>query len=314
MTKILVTGGHGTLGRPLIDCLLARGCEVWSLDIQHDSAQNYVRADIRSLMQLQRVFRTTSFDYVYHLAAEFGRLNGEEYYDTLWQTNVIGTRNILELQRKYGFRLIFASSSEIYGECEASIITEDLPMIHPVHHKNDYAMTKWVNELQIMNFAERHGNESMRLRLFNVYGPGEYYHRYRSVVCLFCYRALVGQPWDVYQGYHRVFMYIDDAIPTLANACENFVGGEVVNIGGSEYKSIEHLSGLVIRLTGASPRLARLQPRDAHNVTNKRPCIAKARRLLGHAPTVALEEGVPRTIAWMRATYALGRNKTARTL
>src|SRR5439155_19946575 len=127
MARILVTGSRGTLGRPLVKELNRRGHEVWQCDLQHQRDENYIRADIACFRQLERVFER-SYEYVYHLAAEFGRLNGEEYYETLWQTNVIGTRNILEMQKKKGFRLIFASSSEIYGDRHRNVLTEDTPL------------------------------------------------------------------------------------------------------------------------------------------------------------------------------------------
>lgn len=301
--KILVTGSKGTLGTPLVKELLKRGYEVWQCDLQHQRDDNYIRADLSNYRQLERVFEANQYDYVYHLAAEFGRINGEEYYDTLWKTNVIGTRNILEWQKRKGFRLIFASSSEIYGDIHAGILKEDMPLNYSIIQPNDYAVTKWVNEIQIMNFEKRFGNECMRLRFFNAYGPGEYYHHYRSVVCLFCYRALFGIPWQVYEGYHRVFMYIDDFIPTLANTCENFVASEVFNIGGQEFRSVHELSDLILDYTGAKSKLVSYLPEDKHNVLNKRPDIDKAKKQFGHDPKVILEEGVPKTIEWMKDFY-----------
>ena len=101
MARILVTGSKGTLGQPLVAELAARGHEVWSCDLQHQADDNYFRADVANYRQLERVFEQ-NYDYVYHLAAEFGRINGEEYYDTLGESNVIGTRNILEWQKKKG--------------------------------------------------------------------------------------------------------------------------------------------------------------------------------------------------------------------
>jgi dTDP-glucose 4,6-dehydratase len=245
-----------------------------------------------------------SYDYVYHLAAEFGRINGEEYYDTLWQTNVIGTRNVLELQRRKGFKLIFASSSEIYGDRHEEILRESIPLNHAIIQHNDYAVTKWVNEVQIMNFEKRHGNPCVRLRFFNAYGPGERYHNYRSVVCLFAYRAMHDLPYTVYEGYHRVFMYIDDFIPTLANVCERFQAGEVYNIGGTDYRSVHELSDLILRYLGKTDRLVTYLPEEKHNVQNKRPDISRARAAFGHDPKVVLQEGVPRTIEWMRQRYS----------
>ncbi|MBU3958931.1 MAG: NAD(P)-dependent oxidoreductase [Candidatus Omnitrophica bacterium] len=303
MARILVTGSKGTLGIPLVNELEKRGHEVWQCDLQHHRDENYIRADTSSYRQLERVFEANRYDYVYHLAAEFGRVNGEEYYDTLWQTNVIGTRNILQWQEKKKFRLIFASSSEIYGDKPVNILSEDLPMNESIIQHNDYAVTKWVNEIQIMNLEKRFGNEVVRLRLFNAYGPGEYYHKYRSVVCLFCYRALFDLPYQVYKGYHRVFMYIDDFIPTFANVCEHFVPGEVYNIGGVEYRSVKDLSDIILKHLGKTDKLVEYLPEDKHNVMNKRPAIEKAKKDFGHNPKITLEQGVPETIEWMKGIY-----------
>ena len=303
MAKILITGVMGTLGRPLKRELERRGHEVWGVDLQHQADVRYFRADVASYRQLERALEQ-DYDYVYHLAAEFGRINGEEYYDTLWMTNVIGTRNILEIQKKKAFKLIFASSSEIYGDKHKDILSEDIPLNHSIIQHNDYAVTKWVNEIQIMNFEKRFESPVMRLRFFNAYGPGEHYHNYRSVVCLFGYRALHRLPYDVYMGYHRVFMYIDDFIPTLANAADNFTPGEVYNIGGKEFRSVKELSDLILREVGADDSLVNYQPEDKHNVVNKKPDISKAEAAFGHNPRILLEEGIPRTIEWMKKVYA----------
>ena len=302
VARILITGVVGTLGRPLKRELEKRGHDVWGLDLQHQPDQKYYRADIASFRQLERAFEQ-KYDYVYHLAAEFGRINGEEYYDTLWTTNVIGTRNILEIQKKAGFKLIFASSSEIYGDKHQSILSEDIPLNQSIIQHNDYAVTKWVNEIQIMNFEKRFGSPVVRLRFFNAYGPGEYYHNYRSVVCLFTYRALHRLPYDVYLGYHRVFMYIDDFIPTLANAADNFVPGEVYNIGGEEFRSVKDLSDLILQSLGMDDSIVNYLPEDKHNVLNKKPNIDKARHAFRHNPKITLEQGVPATISWMRSVY-----------
>jgi dTDP-glucose 4,6-dehydratase len=216
---------------------------------------------------------------------------------------VIGTRNMLEMQRRRGFKLIFSSSSEIYGDRHEPILHEEIPLQKSIIQHNDYAVTKWVNEVQIMNFEKRYGSECVRLRFFNAYGPGEYYHRYRSVVCLFAYRALHGIPYEVYDGYHRVFMYVDDFIPTLANVCDNFVAGEVYNIGGEEYRSVRDLSDIVLRCAGRDDSLVTYLPEDRHNVQNKRPDITKAKKTFGHNPKTTLEEGVPRTVEWLREVY-----------
>jgi dTDP-glucose 4,6-dehydratase len=302
--KILVTGSQGTLGRPLLRELRDRGHEVWGCDLQHQADDHVIRADIRSYRQLEQLFqRIDSVDLVFHLAAEFGRLNGEEYYETLWTTNVIGTRHILELQKEHGFRLIFASSSEIYGDRHEEVLHEDIPLQSAIIQHNDYATTKWVNEIQIMNFERRFDSQIMRLRFFNAYGPGELYHHYRSVICLFCYRALRDLPYTVYRGYHRVFMYVDDMIPTLATSVERFQPGEVINVGGREFRSVEYASNLILDYLGKDDTHVEYLPEERHNVQNKRPDISRAEKVFGHDPSITLEEGIPKTIEWMKDVY-----------
>lgn len=299
MCKILITGSSGTLGQPLLKELRDRGHEVYGCDLSHEKDPKYFRCDIAEFRQIRKVL-FNGFNVVYNLAAEFGRTNGEEYYEQVWKSNVIGLRNILELQKTLGFKLIHASSSEIYGDIQAEAISEDMD---PIPQENDYAISKWVNELQCKNFQKRYGNQIMVLRFFNAYGPGEYYNNYRSVVCLFCYRALFGIPYEVYKNYHRVFMYIDDFIPTLANACEKFISGEVVNIGGSEYRSVEELSNIILKQLGKSDDFVTYLSEDVHNIVNKRPNIEKAKKLLNHNPTISLEDGITQTLDWMKKTY-----------
>jgi dTDP-glucose 4,6-dehydratase len=106
-------------------------------------------------------------------------------------------------------------------------------------------------------------------------------------------------------GYHRVFMYIDDFVPTLASVCENFNAGEVYNIGGTEFRSVRELSDLILRYTGAPESLVEYLPEDKHNVMNKQPDISRAKEAFGHDPRIPLEVGVPRTIEWMKQVYRI---------
>lgn len=293
--KIAVTGHLGTVGRPLIGVLRAQGNQVTGIDIRHDV--DGVRADIAEYRQLERAL--PNVDLVYHLAAEFGRHNGEDFYEQVWRSNVTGTKNVLRLQRERGFKLIFASSSEVYGERADPVLHEGLAL-SPLMLTNDYAISKLVNEAQIANARKQWGAQTMVLRFCNVYGPGEYYSTYRSVVCLFIYRALMGQPYDVYDGW-RVFQYIDDMIGTLARAAENFIDGETINLAGQEYHSIAALSDEISKHLPTQPVMHALEP---FNVTRKFPSIEKARTLLGHDPTTPLDVGIARTVEWMRSVYS----------
>lgn len=305
MARILVIGSSGTIGRPLTAELTKGGHDVYTSDLRHSSSERHTRCEIANFRQVQFLL-DRNFDYVYNLAAEFGRKNGEDYYEQLWQTNVIGMKNILRLQSSKRFRLIHFSSSEIYGEPrlpEGALLDEDLPNRMPLRQRNDYAISKWVNEQQIRNAIERDNVESLIVRLFNAYGPGEHYTPYRSVVCLFIYRALAGLPYDVYLNYKRVFMYVDDAVRTLANIPDRFKPGEVYNIGGEEYVEVKQVSDMILKYLGKDDKLVRYLTEDKHNVVSKRPDITKARKDLGHSLQIRLNEGIPRTIEWMKSIY-----------
>ncbi|KXK09345.1 MAG: dTDP-glucose 4,6-dehydratase [Microgenomates bacterium OLB22] len=195
--RILVTGGLGTVGAGLIQELRGRKHYVVSLDLHHQADEIgfsvgtdvtmplYARCDVGQFRQLERVFEKMGpFDYVFHCAAEFGRWNGEDFYETLWHTNAIGTKNIIRLQEQLGFRLIHFSSSEVYGDWP-EIMVESVMDDYEIKQMNDYAMTKWVNEMQIRNSAVQYGTESVVVRLFNTYGPGEYYSHIVQLIVVF---------------------------------------------------------------------------------------------------------------------------------
>ena len=173
--KILVTGGAGFIGTNLVNELTSRGHEVLAADVLNTDRDNYIRADVQNYRQIEWIFENNTFDYVYHLAAEYGRWNGEDYYENLWQTNVVGTKHMIRLQEKKKFRMIFYSSAEVYGDY-TGVITEDVMVentIKDIYQMNDYAITKWAGELMCMNSATMFGTETVRVMPVNCYGPLE---------------------------------------------------------------------------------------------------------------------------------------------
>ncbi|HEY4723938.1 MAG TPA: NAD-dependent epimerase/dehydratase family protein, partial [Anaerolineae bacterium] len=158
----------------------------------------------------------------------------------------------------------------------------------------------------IMNSTDRFGTETVRVRLFNTYGPGEPYSEYRSVACQFIYRALHDMPYTVYLDHHRTSSYIDDTACTLANITERFKPGEVYNIAGDEYHDIKSLSDMILKCLGKDDKMVKYVPVEAHNTRNKKTTIAKAVRDLDHKPTVPLSVGIPRTIEWQKEVYRRG--------
>ena len=145
--NILVTGGLGAVGSYLVPELRSRGHQVFVIDLQHHHSANYARCDVSKFQQVERLWTgggwahgyskaPRSFDLVYHLAAEFGRWNGEDYYENLWETNVIGTKNILRMQEREGFRAVYFSSSEVYGDFEG-VMSEDVMDTHEIRRVHD---------------------------------------------------------------------------------------------------------------------------------------------------------------------------------
>ncbi len=263
----------------------------------------YARCDVGEFRQIERVFdHCGPFDYVYHCAAEFGRWNGEDFYEQLWRTNAVGTKNIIRLQERLRFRLIHFSSSEVYGDWP-ELMVETVMDEYEIKQMNDYAMTKWVNEMQIRNSATQYQTESVIVRLFNTYGPGEYYSPYRSVNCRFLFCALNGLPWTVFRGHSRTSTYLADTVSTLCNIAENFKPGEAYNIGGNKSHTIEELSDVILKVTGADPGLVQYRDSEILTTKDKRMDVSKAVRDLGHRDTYSLEEGVRLTAEWMRRVY-----------
>lgn len=305
--KILVTGGLGAVGAPLAARLRVQGHEVWVLDRPHHhglDGRYYFRGDIGEHRQLEQVFAQVPFDFVYQAAAEFGRINGEHFYETLWRSNAVGTKNLIQLQERHRFRMVFFSSSEIYGDWDG-VMSEEVPDQQPVRQLNDYAISKWVNELQVRNSAALNGTETVIVRLFNTYGPGEPYSDYRSVICKFIYSALHDLPYTVFLDHHRTSSYIDDTVRTLATIAERFQPGAIYNIAGDTYHDIKTISDLILATCGKSDRLVTYLEREAHNIRNKRTTAARAQADLGHHETVSLAEGIARTIAWQRSYYGV---------
>jgi len=304
MASILVTGGRGFIGTNLVKELRSRGHQVITCDIIHSEDEGHIRSDVSSYWQLENIFKKYTFEYVCHLAAEYGRWNGEDHYENLWRTNVIGTKNILRLQEEYRFRQIFFSSCEVYGDYDG-IMSEDVMEKIPIKQMNDYAISKWAGEIQVLNSAAMFGTETVRVRPLNCYGPHEYYSPYRGVIPIFVYRALMGIPYTVYVGHKRIFDYVDDTCKTLANIVNNFIPGEVYNIGSKEdwIIDIKYLSDLILKCLNKNDKLVTYKEAEPFTTKIKQVDFSKIRRDLKHDPRVPIEEGIPKYIEWMRKVY-----------
>ena len=203
--------------------------------------------------------------------------------------------------------MVVFSSSEIYGDWPG-VMPEDVPDKHPVHQLNDYAVSKWVNELQVRNSAALTGTETVTVRLFNTYGPGEPYSEYRSVICKFIYSALHDLPYTVFLNHHRTSSYIDDTCARWRRSASASGRAPSTTSPATTYHDIKTVSDMILRACGKTDRLVTLPGLRARTTRATSDIDAtRARDELGHRETVALEEGIARTIAWQRSYYGVRR-------
>jgi len=198
--------------------------------------------------------------------------------------------------------MIFFGSAEVYGDYDG-VMSEDVVDKVPIKQMNDYAISKWVNELQIMNSAAMFGTETVRVRLFNVYGPGEHYTPYRGWIPKFIYKALRDEPYTVYLGHKRTLEYVEDVCRALANIIDNFKPGEVYNLGGDQQYEVKFVSDLILKLLGKDDSMVTYREAEPFTTRVKTPDSSKAKRDLDFKQAVPLEEGMKRTVEWFKELY-----------
>ena len=302
--KVLVTGGSGFIGTNLVQELQSRGHNVMICDLLNNSLENYYRCDVSKIRHLENIFEKHQFDFVYHLAAEYGRWNGEDYYENLWSTNVIGTKNMTKMQEKYKFKMIAFSSSEVYGDFDG-VMKEDVMDKFEIKQMNDYAMTKWVNEMQVVNAAEMYDTETVRVRPINCYGPHEHYTPYRGFVPKFIYSILFDKPYTVYSKHTRTIDFVKDTCRTFANIIDNFIPGEVYNVGGIKETSVKYVSDFIVNYLNKDDSQITYEDFEPFTTKNKIIDNSKAIRDLDHKPVTTPEEGIIKTIEWFKKQYGI---------
>lgn len=302
MKRILVTGGRGFIGTNLVNELRRRGNEVWVADLLNGDDPQYLRCDVGEFRQVEKMFEQRDYDLVYHLAAEYGRWNGEDYYENLWNTNAVGAKNMIRLQEKKRFKMVFFSSAEVYGDYNGRM-SEDVMDRIPIKQMNDYAMTKWVGEMQVLNSANMSGTETVRIRPFNVYGPGEHYTPYRGFIPKFIYSAMNDIPYTVYLGHRRTLEYVNDFCDAVANIADSFKAGEVYNLGGESNYEIKRISDMILKILEKDDRKVTYKEEEEFTTRVKEPDSSKARRDLRFEMLTPVEQGLADTVSWFKTAY-----------
>lgn len=317
--RALVSGGAGFIGSHLVDALLAAGHEVVVLDdfssgrpenvARHvaDPRFRLVRGDVRDGGLLRDALR--GCDVAFHLAAVVGVRHYVEDPLRVMSVGADGTAAILAAAWEAGARVVFASTSEVYGRNPEQPLVEGAARLlgDTSVDRWCYATAKALGEHLCFGYRRR-GLPVVVLRYFNAYGPRAKESAYGGVVPRFIRQALAGGPITVFgDGLQtRSFTYVEDTVRgTLAAALEERAAGEVFNIGHPEETPIARLAERVRDLTGSPARIARLSYESFYGesyeeVRRRVPSVEKAGRVLGFTPRVALDEGLALTIDWCR--------------
>lgn len=315
MATYLVTGTAGFIGFHTAKKLLMDGHRVVGIDNLNDyyppvlkQARHYVlkentrftavEFDLCDLDKLNKVVDEYKPEVFCHLAAQAGVRYSLTHPFVYEKSNLLAFLNVLEVCRhKKIKRLVYASSSSVYGGNKELPFSEDQCVDNPI---SLYAATKKANELMAHVYSHLYGVQTIGLRFFTVYGP---WGRPDMAMWLFTEAMSLGKPIDIFNHgkMQRDFTYIDDIVAGVIASMER--GGleqyEVFNLGNHRSEDLMHLIEIMERELGvkAEKRMLPLQPGD---VPATYADIERARKKLGFEPTTPIEQGVPKFIEWYK--------------
>ncbi|MBI2269993.1 MAG: NAD-dependent epimerase/dehydratase family protein [Bacteroidetes bacterium] len=300
LTKILVTGGAGFIPSCLVEKLaeneqnfvvIVDNLLTGSLDkipVSKHGNIKFIKCDVNNFNEISAVFRSYSFDFVFHYAALVGvKRTLESPVKVLDDIN--GIRNILELSKNTSVkRVYYSSSSEVYGEPVEYPQNEDTT---PLNSRLPYAIVKNVGEAFLRSYKKEFGLDYTIFRFFNTYGPKQ---SKDFVVSKFISKALKSEDIPVYGdgSQTRTFCFINDNIEATTNAFyNNKYVNDVLNVGGETEVPIVQLAQLIIKLTDSRSKVVHLPALEEGDMTRRRPDISKMKTLLKE-PMKPLEEGL----------------------
>ena len=306
MTKILVTGGAGFIGSHLCDHLVRDGHELVVVDdlssgklsniahledritFIHDSVINLrVHADV-----LEGITR------IYHLAALISGYDSLRTPDNYIDINLHGLLRVIELaQQNSGTRIIFTSSSTIYGN-RSNALCQELDRAAPM---TVYALSKYAAEHLLSIYSRVYGFSYVCLRLFNVYGPRQSpHHPYANVTCKFSAAAAYAAPIQLYGDgeQSRDFVFVDDVVRALLLVLDTSVE-RIYNVGTGTVTKINQLIDQLERLSGSRLAVMKMPPWP-NDVRSSRADIARLQSEFGFHPSIGITDGLGRTVDWFR--------------
>jgi UDP-glucose 4-epimerase len=302
--RVLITGGAGFLGAVLARRLVKEGHRVQVLDdlSAGDPARlpkevHLTRGDVRDVPRLWTLLRDV--ECVYHLAARVFVAESVLYPREYNDVNVGGTVSVMEAMRDVGVgvrRVVFTSSGAVYGNQTHQPVHEDLEP----DPDSPYAVSKLAAEHYVRTIGRRWHIETVILRVFNAYGPGQFAPVYRApVIPALMKQALTGGSLVIFGDgtQSRDFVYVDDVVDALvAAATADSVDRAIINVGSGQQISINDLAQRISAVTGQSVRLIYSRAEDS-GVPGLVADLSLAREKLGFEPRVSLEEGLGRLLA-----------------
>ena len=309
MSRILVTGGAGAIGSNLAAELLARGHDVTVLDDLSSGHRGLVPAGARLVVgsvagdaALTEAFAARP-ERVFHLAALFANQNSVDHPGRDLTANGLGLVKVLEHAQRVGAaKLLYTSSSCVYGNKPVMRETD-------IDFKPDtpYAITKLLGEQYCRFWSHFHKLDTVMVRLFNTYGPGEHPGRYRNVIPNFLQLAMAGEALPITGTGEetRDFNFVSDTVAGMLLAMEaGTTPGDVFNLASGRETSIRTLAEAIDEITGNRAGLAFKPRRGWDHVLTRRGDTSKAETMLGYRPQVDLREGLARTHVWLRSNVA----------
>jgi len=315
-TRVVVTGAAGFVGSHLCDRLLAMGHEVVGIDSFSDY---YERARKKQNLEAARTHQSFSLleldmvdgdvarairgaGIVFHLAGQPGvRPSWGDHFDQYVQDNIVATQRLLEALREHPVkRLVFASSSSVYGDAEM-FPTRETALPRPV---SPYGMTKLAAEHLTFVYMRNFGIPATSLRYFTVYGPRQ---RPDMAFCRFMEALVEGNEIEIYGDGEqtREFTYVSDAVDGTVKAASADVVGQVINLGGGSRVTVNRVLNTLEEISGITPRRKYL-PAAPGDPRHTGASINVARERLGWEPRVSLREGLAKQWEWFLATAGTG--------
>ena len=307
--KYLITGGAGFIGSHLAEKLLSTNHHVSIIDnlstgsianIEHLKANpkfSYVIDDMANESLLAELI--DACDTVYHLAAAVGvKLIVERPAETI-ETNIYGTQLVLKHAVKKGRKVIFASTSEVYGKSAKIPFMEDDDMVLGATTKArwSYAASKAVDEFLVLSYVKEKGLPAVIVRLFNTVGPRQVRH-YGMVIPTFIAQARMGSPITVFGDgeQSRCFCYVGDVISGLIALAEcKEAEGQVFNLGSNQEITINRLAEKVRKIVNSASEIVHVPYSEAYeagfeDMRRRMPDISKVEKLIGFKPTKTIDE------------------------